>query len=249
MEVLIASSIFAVIMVMTTGVLAQASNYQTKIKAIRESSEESKRLADLITRNVREASYPARVQLCKTAACTGADTSTLDFKNGIVIIKGVGVDAATGLWGVFVNNTTPSSEYAQRNYGTQGQILITTNKDNYKVYFSSQVAPVNYYAVYYKEFPRTNASGELITLTSVNIGSVRGPEASFATGNLITDREKLHINTFFSGFAPDDGATVNQQPYVQFYLISKTRNYDALPVNSRARSEIRSSVTGRGFNY
>ena len=54
-EILIGTLIFASVMVMTTGAVGQSVGYQSKVRAIRQTSTESRRLAEMISRDVREA--------------------------------------------------------------------------------------------------------------------------------------------------------------------------------------------------
>ena len=245
MEVLIAAGIFAIVMVITVGILGQSSTFRSKINAQREASESAKMLADKISRDVRESGFPAKITLCNNKACSAQQEKV--FKSGIAIIKGQGViDSDARLWGSFVNDSEAVNSFAKKDYGTQGQILITTTKDKYKVYFSSYIVGVHK-AVFYKEYQRLNPGGELVTLTSADIGTTRGKDRFYEVDNLITNRIKQDVSTFFSGYAPYEDATVKQQPYVQFYLISQTKNYDSLLPNFRAKIEIRSAVTARSF--
>lgn len=259
MEILIAATIFAAVMVLTTGILGQSSSFRGKIRATREVSEETKKLADMITRNVRESNFPGKIELCigTLATCTTFQEKT--FVNGTAIIHGIGFTTlGNSLYGSFENESTPASSY---NDGTtnRGQVLVTTTKDKYRVMFASTLK-----TVYYQEFPRVDSSGGLITLTAANLASVRGNNA---TGNVTTlanaigNYSKLATKIYFSGYAPsDDAAAKKQQPYIQFFIRSSTDTravgakngedlsfYNTSPPNSRAMMEIRSSVTVRGF--
>lgn len=80
-EVLIATMIFAVVMVITTGVVGNSVKYQTKIRAVRETSGETSRLADLITSDIRSANS----KIDYTAFFPLNAVFPLVFKNGVYI--------------------------------------------------------------------------------------------------------------------------------------------------------------------
>lgn len=243
MEILIAASIFAAVMIITTGVLAQSSSSRGKIKAQRDVAEETKKLADLITRNVRESNYPGKVELCTASPCS-APLAVKDFKNGLAIIYiGNFVSNTNNPIGGFRNNITPHNGYVvDDSYTNQGQVLITTDKNKYKVIYAKVAG-----GVYYKDFNRIDSSGNVLTLSNANIGTVTGYTTRFPE-NAISNISNIVTNMYFSGFAPDSTSTTKLQPYVQFFIGSKTNNYDTLPPNSRAESVIRSSVTARSFS-
>lgn len=55
-EILIATFIFAMVMVITTGVVAESVNYQSKLNAVRSTTDQTRKFVDLISESVREAS-------------------------------------------------------------------------------------------------------------------------------------------------------------------------------------------------
>jgi prepilin-type N-terminal cleavage/methylation domain-containing protein len=61
LEILIATTLFSVIMIMTTGIIGQSAGFRSKLQVMREASSASRKLADQITRDVREAHYSGKV--------------------------------------------------------------------------------------------------------------------------------------------------------------------------------------------
>ena len=54
-EILVSTAMFAVLMVMTTSIIIQSVGYQSKLRAIRAASQESRRIADMLTRDIHSA--------------------------------------------------------------------------------------------------------------------------------------------------------------------------------------------------
>lgn len=54
LEILIGTAIFATVMVITTGVVSNSAGFQTKLRTIREISNEGQQIADQISQSVRE---------------------------------------------------------------------------------------------------------------------------------------------------------------------------------------------------
>ncbi|MEK9156011.1 MAG: type II secretion system protein [Patescibacteria group bacterium] len=63
MEILIAATIFAVMMVLVTATTTQAITYQRKLKAMRGVSENARRITDMLTRDIRQADDSRRFSL------------------------------------------------------------------------------------------------------------------------------------------------------------------------------------------
>ena len=81
MEILVTAMIFAAIMIIATAVLAQSSTFRIKLSEIRKTSEEARRLADQITRDVRSANSPIKIE-------SGSAPSTIItvIPNGLALV-------------------------------------------------------------------------------------------------------------------------------------------------------------------
>lgn len=251
MEILVAAGIFAVVMVITVGIIGQSSSFRTKIKATREASEETKKISDMITRNVKESDSSGKILLCTNSNC--ATWIEKSFKNGIAMISGMGFGPSPSyVYGSFQNNNTSNAGLLSKVQtdpdSLLGNILITTTKDKYRVMAGSMpdgsgstIGGTN--KVFYMEFDRIDpATGDVIKLTPVNLADVYGNLIASSISN-----PNLDTKLRFCGFAPDDASTTKQQAYVQFDISSETSGYATKPVNSRAKMEIRSLVTARSF--
>ena len=237
MEILIAASIFAIVMVIATGVLGQSSSFRGKIQAMRDTSEDAKKISDMITRDARGAGYPARL----TLTLAGVPTS-FDFKSGIIMIEknATGDVNSLACYGTPCLNSYPSYTLGIGTSG--GAVLILADKDNYKIYHYNYANPAYppSFSMYYKTIPRLNASGAVIALTTSDFTA---PDSTFTKIN--SDNTDIRFSA--NGFAPDDTSTTKQQPFIRFSLTAETKGYTSKPKNSRAQITIQSAVTARSF--
>ena len=213
MEILISTAIFATVMVMAVGIFGQSSSYRGKITTMRAVSEDSKRLADMITRDIRTASVSVDVT-------AGNPTVKKTFKGGVALLQ---CDTTCDF-------AYPYS-YSVEAFSGLANMLIIVNKDSYIVYVQSG-------AFLYRSSTQYTAPPSIDMLAAYN--------STTAPANVISSSD-LDTPVSFAGYAPDSTSVILQQPYIQFDIISKTKNYDTLAPNARAQMEIRSSVTARSF--
>lgn len=252
-EILIASTIFAGILILTAATLAQSGVYQSRLTAMREASEESRKMADLLTREIRSANSPFTMLLHGT---------NYSFKNGVAILDCRWPDTG-GVYCNPVNNNVPSSTLNLDSpfVSINAEFIVISTKESYKIYaaetlelFHPSVITEIPFGVYYKEFPKSSYP----TISETDIAGLIDPD-----GNNIISKKKLQSDgTYqgaydtrinFGGFCPDDdyiknNPTKNQQPYVQFYLVSRSKYYNDQARNSRYQSMIRTAVTLRSYN-
>jgi len=60
-EILVATTIFALVMVITTGVVSRSSAFNSKLRVQRQIQEEILRIADMITRDIRSANASGKI--------------------------------------------------------------------------------------------------------------------------------------------------------------------------------------------
>lgn len=256
LEILIASSIFAIIMVITTGVVAQSSSYRSKLKAMREVSEETRRLADMITRDIREADGEIKININTSATPNVIKT----YKNGVALINYNNQNSMSSMF-----NTAPSevvSEEPGSRTASFAQCLVLASKDKYKVYLVARWTN----RVYYKTYDRFDASG-LVILTPPMIHSTKQDADSnnVRINGISSWNNETRIS--FGGLVPDvESTSVKQQPYVSFLITSKATErinsedlsnigtgevldstYEGVGVTDRAKTQIRSLVTLRNY--
>lgn len=219
MEVLLASTIFALILVFTTAAVSQSSNYQSKLSMINKTSEETRRLSDLITSTVREANSNLVV---KAKICgNGAAATNHSFKNGIAIIRLTG----SGLC-IDSESQTDISDYVDNGF-------IMANKDGYQVFLYREISATSKGLLYKK----------INNATSIDITSFANLFP--ASTDWMISKSDLAVELKFGGFAPMDDSTDIGQPIIRFDIIAKSYQTD---ISNQAQSEIRSAVTSRSYN-
>ncbi|MDP2337873.1 MAG: prepilin-type N-terminal cleavage/methylation domain-containing protein [Bacteroidota bacterium] len=224
-EILVASTIFAAVMIIVSATVSQGGSYYSKIKTQREASEETRKLADLISRDIRAANSNYSVFI------TGGPIA-FNFKNGLAILT------CTGSAGPCTPKTiySPALQDPFNDSGKPNVLVVAISNGNFRVYVSWTV--LNRTALYYKKFDSAPTIDQIVAIPNEAV-------------NQISNRDN-NTKVNFGGFCPDDDSNTAdpnpRQPYVQFFITAKTKDFDLLPVQSRARAEIRSMVTSRSYN-
>jgi prepilin-type N-terminal cleavage/methylation domain-containing protein len=261
LEILIATAIFSTVMVLTTGIISQSSGSQTKLKANREASEESRHLADLISRDIRTAEGSFRV---KMSYLTTTTDDYYEFRNGIAFFNcaTTGTYTCVPAYTDFVStdqgpanlNNDPSEYHANA--------MLVYSNGILKAYFSTGSA------VYLRIFD-TNVSPLPVPLISFWYPTTKYLTLHSSASNSIfkftvEDSYKLSSSSLdsavnFAGFASSNNLTrsgstfsiatqgTDLQSYVSYYITVKTDNFDTLPVRERAETFIRSTITPRNY--
>ncbi|MCL5410332.1 MAG: prepilin-type N-terminal cleavage/methylation domain-containing protein [Patescibacteria group bacterium] len=222
LEILIASAIFASMLVMVTGTVAQTSAYQNRLKGMRETSEETRRIADMITRDVRSANKPFVFPF------TSPDTGGI--KNGISIAF-----AFKGSGPIFLQRFgSPSLTYSIEN------CMILANSNEYIFYYTRIIDGQGY--LFRKTYP---SSADLNNIVSSDFMCSDSDLACFVGNkdNAISDKN-LNVTLDLAGFAPDD-RSANQQPFIKFRTTAETVGTTGA---NHYKTEIDSTVTSRSYN-
>lgn len=117
-EILIASTIFALVMILATASMSQTTNFQGKIRESRLTSETARKIADMMSEDIRGAK--------------GGDLATagLKFSKGIAMFHCSKVGTNLSSCGI-KNNLTASTNLSVSDVNT----LVIMNSSSYKVYF------------------------------------------------------------------------------------------------------------------
>ena len=219
-EVLIASAIFAAIMVMATGVIMQTSTYHGRLRSSRQVSEDARRLADMITRDIRAAKGGVTIPIYGK-----------NFSSGMVLLL---CDTAAKVCSL-ADDSNPNDKSANT--------LVLFSPDSYQIYVSVGDTAGNAKIAYLSK-----TGDPAVELKDFKIREVIfGTSGLLNDSNKqITDSA---FSTFvsFNGYAPDSEAVIKQQPYAAFRIISQTSNYDSTELNRRARATVKSAVVPRNF--
>lgn len=248
-EILIATTIFATIMVMTTGVVAESSGYQMKLKAVRGVSEESRRLADLITRDIRSANTGGIIKANYTGS-SGNRTYTLNYQQGLALFN---CNDSSCYSRHFRGGTPDSSNAAPSNYSSGTSSL----KANTLVIFRAKGDGTTEYKIY------QNWDSKFYLYTA-DYSSTTPPDLDSLlptvqkTENVISS-DDVATEITFGGYGKADctpnpaicpinsAQILKIQNYVMYYIHTKSVDFNNLPANSRAETELRSLITARSF--
>lgn len=247
LEVLIATSIFSLVMVMTTGIISQSSGSQSKIAAIRVVSDESRNLSDTLSRDLRSANG-----VFKAKDSAG---DVVEFKNGVAL-----VDCHSGATKCkFVNDVDPTNVYQlSSDYPADALIIAQTDNDSgekiFKIYSNGPTVGTLPYSTVSLSAQTLKTSdplvangwyiGDILQLYNADGTLLIGSNASqFSTDNL----SETTIN--FSGYtASDVTKSADVQSYISYFINTKTKDYDNLQPTARAETSLRSMVTVRNYS-
>jgi|GEM_PF-1629979 len=206
LEILIASSIFTVIMVITFGVLGQSAGYQAKLKAQHSVVSDAQNVAEMITRETKKARETGAVK---------TNNQTIDFE-GILILNCESY-----------NCQLPTTETEKVN------TLILSQADSYKIYFATKVDQDS--GIYYANIAKTNDK----VLEESDIFNI------INTSNLLSKADNWAKVDFWGVSKIADSS--KEQSFVGFLVNIKTKSYDNLGPDRRAKISIRSLVTARNY--
>lgn len=241
LELLIASTIFAIVMMMALGAITDSANYLAKLKAMRVSSEESRRIADILGEDIKK----ANTELSVTYDDGTSYPNTL-YKSGIALFS---CDSATA------KCTPQHSELASISTSDslasefKANTLVLAEKDNsgnlvYKVYYNFVDSVSNDKMLYYNEVTgQTN-------LDLINSDNIKKDGNEISGGN-VTELDLMNdVVINFGGYAPDS-ATMEipanrQQAYVFYNINVKTRG--ALKQQELFDINVLSGTTSRNYN-
>ena len=222
-EVLIASSIFAVVLVLTTGVLAQMSVLRLRTAEMRKTNSAISQLNRQISDDIRAAGDQIKID-------AGGTLKT--FENGIVLMNW---DSSSFQYLFDSSPYAGWDDVEMSSGGNVARLLVLADDDKYKVYNANFLEK----KIFYKEFARLNTDGSVKLLTGAEI-------ASIDTSNVISD-ESLEVYATFVGFAPEIGSTRKEQAYVSFRTTARTKGYDTVSRSLRNKTSVRTSVTSRSY--
>lgn len=231
MEVLVSTAIFAVVMAIATGVIAQGSSYSTKIKKMRETSEDARRLADMLTRDIKSVKSPIKAQYnssingnCIDDGELGSSAGT--FNSGILILN----DAYCSMYG------DPGSALDSSSNQYDGSLIILAGSEKYMIYIYGSDK------IFY--------SNTILIDTVLN--STMIDEIKNNTNNVISSSSinyKAIIG--FGGYAPRIDSVISpetqkMQSIVNFVITVSVKDFIKGPYKGESAT-IRSSVTSRNY--
>jgi len=222
LEVLIATSMFVVVLIITIGTVGFGAGFQGRIGQQKRVTDETSRISDLIERDIRGANAEIKV-------AAGAQTYTFDHG----LAEFVCIESCS-----LKNNNVASVELTNVDIADAANALVISANDSYKIYLSEgnkdKVA-----VVYYKEIKKSLFKDDV--LSGNDIIMIRKSENQISS-------TKLETSIYFAGLASSMSGSTAQQDFVQFYIVSRSLDYNNAKVQNRAKSELRSIITSRRYN-
>ena len=239
LELLIATTIFAIVMMMALGAITDSANYLAKLKAMRVSSEESRRIADILSEDIKK----ANTELSVTYSDGTSHPDTL-YKSGIALFSCDSAAKCTPRHSELASISTSDSDKNEFKANT----LVLAERDNsgnliYKVYHNDSVSTDK--MLYY-----TEVKGETnLDLTIPDNIKKTGNEIS---GGNVTELDLMNdVVINFGGYAPNSTtmqtAANRQQAYVFYNINVKTRGA-ALKQQELFDINVLSGTTSRNYN-
>jgi len=221
LEVLIATSMFVIVLVITIGTVGFGAGFQGRINQQKRVTDETRKLSDMITRDV---------QAARGEISVGQGTDVYNFKSGLA--EFACIESC-----LLKNDRVAQADLSGDALNQPANALVIASENSYKIYLSEgnkDKTP----AIYYNEIKRTDISNNV--LYSNEIMSVRSEK-------YLISSSKVDTTIAFGGLCASDNISPRQQSFVQYYVLSQTKNYSDVAVQNRARAEIRSTATSRSY--
>jgi len=225
-EILIASTIFAVIMLIVTSTFSWASLYNVRISESRDTSLNARKISEMISKDLRMANGSISVKSSATKSDEVGEFSiyTCQNPNNCSLNEDI--------------ITTQDLDDLDKNDNYRNALLIL-QKDQQKAIFYREVKD---------EFFLTRQEINLPETTSeININQ----EFKYKSTDLsqVINSKNIDVIAKFAGYTPTAKSDKRKaQPFVKMKLIFQTDNYDTQPPMYRSKMEINTSVTSRSYN-
>lgn len=221
LEVLIATSMFVIVLVITIGTVGFGAGFQGRINQQKRVTDETRKLSDMITRDV---------QAARGEISVGQGTDVYNFKSGLA--EFACIESC-----LLKNDRVAQADLSGDALNQPANALVIASENSYKIYLSERNKDKTP-AIYYNEIKRTDVSNNV--LYSNEIMSVRSEK-------YLISSSKVDTTIAFGGLCASDNISPRQQSFVQYYVLSQTKNYSDVAVQNRARAEIRSTATSRSY--
>lgn len=250
LELMIASAIFVVVMVLTTGIFSIASSYNGKLREMRTLSLTGKSVMEQLSTDVRLANG--------SVAELRDNTTHIVFTTiGEITLFICQNDLSDNCWNGLntqVSNTRNTNrvhetnnaldEWMEQGLATKlNNSLVILQKNKLKVIFYrfafKQDQGVNWVLTRYEK--TYSVWPDSIVLNDIEINGIKTFDNRDAN-------PKYDIFLSFQGYGPKKDSTRLMQPYVEAALRARTLNYDTLPVNARASFDLKTSIETRDYN-
>ncbi len=218
-EVLIAATIFAMIMVMVVGIFSWASSYNSKLREMRKMNQDGRKIVNMISDDIRQANGSVSIVLGFSTVSIG-ELAVLNCAN----LNSCTVDSSY-LSDIDNNIDLESAPY---NNG----LLIINNKDDK--------------AVFYLEYNNNVIRSEK-TIAELNLGFYEITPLPVDAEDYYINNNGVDVKLGFAGYTPlIDGREA--QPCVKIKMLAETEDYDNVHKTFRANLNLETTVSSREYN-
>lgn len=231
LELLIASSIFAIVMLITTATFSWASSYNNKLSEMRKTSLTARKVMEMLSQDIRMANGDIKL-------FRGGAPGSPWISGEVVLLRCSDLSVASCIPNTSLQNN------ADIIFNQDNNALLITQKDRERVvlYMSRDDGVVSRSEVEYDSRYDVDSPDPGLRL---GVGLPWG--AAGATSNISSIGTDVTIQ--FAGYTPKvENATRKQQPFVKIRLVAQSENYDDLASAFRSRIELQTSVTTRFYN-
>lgn len=225
LEVLIASAIFAVILVMTTGTVSLSSGYQKKLSNTRKTSSEASKISDQLSTDIRSANY-------------GGKVNNKSYSGGIALANCKPGVCSPTITGPYTWNPTKSN-YSNTLVIFAKEYTIIYYTDNSSIYYGKASPSVA--KVFLDSLDLIQGKNPAFNFTTISVSGL-GLATSIIFTGYAPDNAQIGINPQ-QPFVSFDIITSTNKAYLDptdYLNTSKLNKDDAI-------SEILSSVTSRNY--
>ncbi|MFA7253416.1 MAG: prepilin-type N-terminal cleavage/methylation domain-containing protein [Patescibacteria group bacterium] len=257
LEVLIATAIFASVMVIVSIVVMQSSNISMKLKAERDVNEESSRIGDILSRDIKSARNAVNItidNICDiTTGVCDASPKTFEYKSGLALFS------MTADEKIYKSYSSAPESYdhfiAPTNFSAFEKSLLVISGNQLQGETLNSI-----FIVYLAKKDIMDVSGQTEYSNGKLYRTVIPADSSYSINisqfsnfekdeNLVSGNDESSIISFY-GYAPGEGSCLEQswckqQPYIGFLLQIDTIEQSQY---RKATAILRSLITVRNYN-
>lgn len=228
-EILVATAIFATVMIIVVATFSWAAGYNNRLKETRRVGQEVRSAMDDMTKNIRLANGSGKLILSSSTADIGEITLLNCSKTATSTCVLVGQNNP-----IRYKNDLTSADPS--NDAPVSNAILILQQNNKK-------------AILYRQIPTSGVNYELSRAeqdvaswpASINLITINSQAVS------LHPEDKMSMQLWSGGYGSTK-ASKNQQSYAEIYLIGKTFDYDKLQPNLRSRFHLRTMIETRDYN-
>ena len=230
-EILIATAIFATVMIIVVATFSWAAGYNNRLKETRRVGQEVRSAMDQLTSNIRLANGAGKVTIGTATYDVGEITLMLCTTSSNSSCSIVYQNQA----GRYKNDLAATTNPEGTNPISNAILILKANSKEAILYRSVLVSNNNY------------------KLTMAAKGSISNFNNLSLTGDFLASEttslqpSEMSMQVYFGGYCGTKLART-QQPYAEIYMIGKTLNYDKLQPIARSRFHLKTTIETRDYD-